>query len=270
MSKSKIDKYYISTLPRQQDRTEENLKLLRLSGIPNFYQKLAQEALKNSWIPIELIERLLQAEINWKENNRIDRWLKQAGFEAQKTLVDFDFSYPKKINKVLIFELASCRFIEEAKNVVFLGQTGVGKTHLATALGIESINKGFEARFLTLRRLGDLIDKIKDSAYELNKLKISLVKPKLLILDEIALNQSTDTLAKFLAELILDRHLKSSTIFTSNKTPRNWVHAFGDKYTTTMAIDRIFEKAEVVNIEGESYRIRDRIQNEQIILDQAA
>lgn len=226
MGKSKINKYYISHLPNQQDRIEENLKLLRLSGMSNFYQPLSEKALKNSWTPFELIERLLQAEVNWNENNRLERWLRQAGFVMNKTLQEFDFSYPKKINKTLIYELASCRFIEKTKDVVFLGQTGVGKTHLAIALGTEAIHKGFETKFITIRKLGNLIDKSKDSAYELSKLRASLVKPRLLILDEIALSEPTESLAKFLAELILDRHLKSSTIFTSNKTFRNWVGAF--------------------------------------------
>lgn len=223
MGKQKINKYILSTKPKQQDRIEENFKFLKLNG---------------------------------------ERWIKQAHFEMDKTLEDFDFSYPTKINKALILELVSCRFIESAVNVAFLGQTGVDKTHLATALGKEAIYHGSDVRFLSLRTLNELIDKASDNPLEIRRLMNALTKPKLLILDEIALFQPNTTLAKFLAELLLNRHLKASNIFTSNKSFSSWSNAFGDMHTSAMVLDRITQRMEIVEIDGPSYRLKDRIGKE--------
>lgn len=262
MGKSRINKYLASSLTRQEARIEENFRALKLNGILASYQHLAQEALEKNWTSLDLIEHLQHAQINWSDATRVDRWLQYAHFEAIKTLEQFDFSYPTKINQKLIYELASCRFIEKAQNVIFLGQTGVGKTHLAIALGVEAINKGFDTRFLSLRSLNELIDKHSDSLVEQRHLMNTLVRPKLLILDEIALFEPNNLLARFLVELLLNRHLKNSTIFTSNKSIGNWTNAFGDQHTSVMVLDRLIQNVVVVEIEGESYRLKDRLQTQ--------
>lgn len=255
MSK-KVNKYRVSTLPRQQDRIEENFNTLLLKGMLARYKRLSQQVIKNNLTPFDLIEYLQHAQINWNESNRLDRWLQSARFETKKTLDEFDFSYPTKINKQLIYDLAACRFIEETKNVIFLGQTGVGKTHLATALGIEATDKGFDTKFFSMRTFSNLVDKISDSLVEQRRLINSLSKIKLLILDEIALSQPNETLAKIITEILLNRHLKTSTIFTSNKSPGSWINVFGDKYTSSMVLDRIIPNAIVEYIEGKSYRLK--------------
>lgn len=259
MGKKKVDKYQISTKPKQEERIEENFKLLKLDGMLASYRRFAKDFFKNNWTPLDLIEKLQQAEANWDEGNRIDRWMQNAKFEINKNLEDFDFSYPIKINKTLVFELVSCRYIENTTNVAFLGPTGVGKTHLASALGHEAIYAGFDVRFLNLRSLNELIDKVSDNPLQLRRLMNALIKPKVLILDEIALFEPNDNLAKFLVELLLNRHLKSSTIFTSNKTFKSWVNAFGDTHTSAMVLDRITQCMEIVEIEGPSYRLKDRL-----------
>lgn len=259
MGKKKVNKYQISTKPRQEERIEENFKLLKLDGMFASYKRLAKDFFQENLTPLDLIEKLQQAEASWDEGNRIDRWIQNARFEINKTLEDFDFSYPTKINKTLVSELASCRYIENSTNVAFLGPTGVGKTHLASALGLEAIYAGFDVRFLSLRSLNELIDKVSDNPLQLRRLMNLLTRPRVLILDEIALFEPNDNLAKFLVELLLNRHLKSSTIFTSNKTFKSWVNAFGDTHTSAMVLDRITQHMEVVDIEGPSYRLKDRI-----------
>ncbi|MBI2334307.1 ATP-binding protein [Candidatus Daviesbacteria bacterium] len=260
MGKKKINKYQISIKPNQEERIEENFRLLKLDGMLASYKRLAKDFFKENLTPSDLIEKLQQAEASWDEGNRVDRWMRNAKFEINKTLQDFDFSYPTKINKTLVFELASCRYLENATNVAFLGPTGVGKTHLASALGREAIYAGLDVRFLSLRSLNEMIDKISDNPLQLRHLMNTLIRPKVLILDEIALFEPNNTLAKFLVELLLNRHLKSSTIFTSNKTFKAWVNAFGDTHTSAMVLDRITQKMEVVDIEGPSYRLKDRIE----------
>lgn len=259
MGKTRINKYQPSTKPKQEDRIEENFKLLKLDGMLASYKRLAKDFFKENLTPLDLIENLQLAEANWDESNRVDRWIQQARFEINKTLKDFDFSYPTKINKTLVFELASCRYIENATNVAFLGPTGVGKTHLASALGHEAIYNGSDVQFLSLRTLNELIDKVSDNPLEQRRLMNKLIRPKVLILDEIALFEPNDRLAKFLVELLLNRHLKSSTIFTSNKSFGSWANAFGDAHTSAMVLDRITQRIEVVDIEGPSYRLKDLI-----------
>lgn len=261
MGKTRINKYQPSTKPKQEDRIEENFKLLKLDGMLASYKRLAKDFFKGNFTPLDLIEKLQQAEASWDEGNRIDRWMKYAKFEINKTLEDFDFSYPTKINKTLVFELASCRYIENATNISFLGPTGVGKTHLASALGREAIYAGSDVRFLSLRGLNELIDKVSDNSLQIRRLMTTLIRSKVLILDEIALFEPNHALAKFLVELLLNRHLKSSTIFTSNKTFKSWVNAFGDTHTSAMVLDRITQRMEIVDIEGPSYRLKARIDN---------
>ncbi len=270
MGKKKINKYQISTKSKQEERIEENFKLLKLDGMLALYKRIAKDFFKENLTPLDLIEKLQQAEASWDEGNRIDRWMQSAKFEINKTLKDFDFSYPTKINKTLIFELASGRYIENAANVAFLGSTGVGKTHLASALGLEAIYAGFDVRFLSLRSLNELIDKVSDNPLKLRRLMNSLIRPKVLILDEIALFEPNEMLAKFLVELLLNRHLKNSTIFTTNKSFKSWGNAFGDIHTSAMVLDRITQRIEVINIEGPSYRLKDRLDKEQIKLYGAA
>lgn len=261
MGQKRINKYQPSNQPNQEDRIKENFKMLKLDGMLASYKRLAKDFFKKNWTPTDLIENLQLAEANWDEGNRVDRWIQQAHFEIKKTLQDFDFSYPTRINKTLIFELASCRYIEDHTNVAFLGPTGVGKTHLASALGREAIYAGFDVRFLSLRSLNELIDKISDNPLKLRHLMNSLIRPKVLILDEVALFEPNGTLAKFLVELLLNRHLKNSTIFTSNKSFKSWENAFGDIHTSAMVLDRITQKMEVIDIEGASYRLKDRLEN---------
>lgn len=262
MGKKKINKYQPSSKPNQEDRIEENFKLLKLDGMLASYKRLTKDFLKNNLTPHDLIEKLQLAEATWDESNRVDRWIQQAHFEINKTLQDFDFSYPTKINKTLVSELASGRYIENTTNVAFLGPTGVGKTHLASALGHEAIYAGFDVRFLSLRSLNELIDKVSDDPLKLRRLMNSLIRPKVLILDEVALFEPNEILAKFLVELLLNRHLKNSTIFTSNKSFKSWGNAFGDIHTSAMVLDRITQRMEVVDIEGPSYRLKDRIDNQ--------
>lgn len=260
MGKKRINKYQPSDKPNQENRIEENFRLLKLNGMLAAYKRLTKDFLKNNWTPHDLIEKLQLAEANWDEGNRVDRWIQQAHFEINKTLEDFEFSYPTKINKTLVFELASCRYIENATNAFFLGPTGVGKTHLASALGREAIYAGFDVRSLSLRSLNEMIDKVSDDPLKLRRLMNSFIRPKLLILDEMALFEPNEVLAKFLVELLLNRHLKNSTIFTSNKSFKSWGNAFGDIHTSAMVLDRITQRMEVISIEGPSWRLRDRLE----------
>lgn len=203
MGKKKVNKYQISIKPKQEERIEENFRLLKLDGMLASYKRLTKDFFTNGWTPFDLIEKLQQAETNWDEGNRVDRWIQNAKFEINKTF-------------------------------------------------------------------NELIDKVSDNPLHLRRLMNLLARPRILILDEIALFEPNDNLAKFLVELLLNRHLKTSTIFTSNKTFKSWGNAFGDTHTSAMVLDRITQHIEIIDIDGPSYRLKDRLSKESLLLSKTA
>jgi len=257
MGKSKVKKYRISRKDTQTGRIEENLKILELKGALAVYKTLADNALREERTPLEFLEQLLESEINLRESNRIERRIKQAQFEFLSTsLQEYNFLWPKRIDRRKVNELSSCRFLENAENVIFLGPTGLGKTHLAQGLALEAIYQGKDARFLPLRHLKALVDKVSDSSYETRKLINFYSRQDLLIIDEVALSTSNKAAVDFINEIVISRHHKRSTIFTSNKTVEAWTDTFGDSHTTAMILDRITEHCHIIKIEGLSYRGR--------------
>jgi len=243
---------------KQSDRIEKALQLLGLEGIRFSYSNLAQKFIKDKSNPYDFLECLLEKQIVWKEENRLQRWLQQAHFPWQKTLKDFDFSFQPSIDKRQVYELASCRFIDKGENVIFLGPPGVGKTHLAISLGLEAIYKGYEVRFLTLDQLIELANRASDGE-KLRRLFSTLVRQRLLILDEMDLYEADSAVSTFLFKLLHQRYEEGSVIFTSNKTFTDWGKLFGSQARAGAILDRITHHSTIITIEGESYRIKDKL-----------
>lgn len=264
MGKSKVNLYQISNSSSQIQRIREVLILLDLEGINSSFETLSKLALKKDSLPLDFLETLLEKEISWKEGNRIERWIQQARFPWKKTLEDFDFSFQPTIDRKQIYEFASCRFIERAENIIFLGPPGVGKTHLAIALGLKAIQKGKGVKFVRLDQLIDLVDKATD-AMSLRRLFGTFMLPNLLIIDEMDFYETNLATGTFLFKLLQQRYEKGSVIFTSNKSFDQWGKIFGSHARTLAIIDRIAHHGEIVNIEGESYRIKDKIKQVQQI-----
>jgi len=256
MSKSKINHYAMSTSINQSERIEEALKMLKLTGILGTYNHLSQFANKKNSTFHEYLESLLEKEILVKEDNRIQHWTQQAKFPFIKTLSDFDFSFQPSIKERDVKELASCRFIDEKHNVLFLGTSGVGKTHLATAIGIEAIKRGYETKFSTLAELISLVQKAeKGEELQKHRLFRQLLNPRLLILDGMDFYNVDEKVSYFLFDLLLQRHEHSSTIFTSNTHYSEWANLFTSKTRAVAVIDRITQYSRIVYIKGKSYRL---------------
>lgn len=256
MGKSKVNIYKLPGSVKQDERIYNALKLLELDGMCSSFDKLTDEAARSSGTYYDFLESLVDCELAWKEESRRNRWLQQAHFPWKKALKNFDFSFQPDIKKQQFQELASCRFIDKAENIVLFGPPGVGKTHLAIALGIEAISKGYEVRFFTLGQLIETIEKVANlEAVELRRLYAVVLRPKVLILDEMDLYETNPTVSTFLFKLLHDRYEKSSTIFTSNKTFKDWENIFGSKERAGSIIDRIVHHCTIINIEGESYRL---------------
>jgi DNA replication protein DnaC len=201
--------------------------------------------------------------MNDREDKRILRWQKQARFPWIKVLDEYDFSYPEKIDKGKVMDLAECRWIDSGGNVIFFGPSGVGKTHLSTALGLEAIKKGYETRFIVMEYLIEIIttalnkDKGQVAGDHRKKLLNMLMNYKLLILDDLAYSHINEDVASFLFLLIRRRHeLNKSTIFTSNEGVDKWEKYFaGDKVRAMAALDRIMEDCVAITIHGQSFRV---------------
>lgn len=233
------------------------LQLLEMQGADASFRKIYARIQKSHGTPQDYFYSVLEKEIIYREENRVLRWVQQAKFPF-KTIAEFDFSFQPSIKQELINEFLSCRFIEQGKNIVFLGQSGVGKTHLSIGLGLEAINRGQETRCLTLDTLIDQVE--KSDATKIPKLLRNLLLPKLLILDDIDFYDTGKNASTFLFKLVKERYDKNlSTILTSNKKLNDWVGLFGDQRRASAAIDRFMGRATIVKITGESYRMKDKV-----------
>lgn len=259
MGKSKVNLYAIPKTTNRNLWIEASLKLLGLEGMKASWENIAEKIIQEKLTPFDFLESLLEIELGYKEDSRLTRWKQKAHFPFIKSLKDFDFSYQPSIDQIKINMLATCRFIERHENVVFFGPPGVGKTHLAVALAMEAIKNGKEPLFWYVKDLIDTIEKINDSLTA-RRLFSSLLRPDLLILDEMDFYEANSSVSTFLFKLLHQRYEKGSTIFTSNKPFTEWSKLFGNQARAGAIIDRITHHRTIININGESYRLkRDKI-----------
>lgn len=263
MSKRKIIVYKMLSSHIQTERIDDTLRQLNLGGMRTSFDKLAQEAIKNNLTFYDYIERLAQQEMDWRNVDQAERRIKAARLPFRKTLEDYDFSFQPSINQQQIYEFASCRFIQKAENIVFLGPEGVGKTHFCAALAQSAIHKGHRVRYYCL---GDLIDEIKKKSegYQRQHLYSTLFNTDLLILDEIGFYNVDEEISTFLFKLLQQRYEKGSVILASQYNFDEWGNLFGNEKRTNAILGRINHHAKIINIDGPSYRLKDRLQKTEI------
>lgn len=238
------------------NRVINNLQKLKLDKMSAYLPAYLDQINKANIPFLEALLTLTEKEIEFQEQRASEFNIKVAGFPFIRTLDDFDFDFQPSINKNEILDLSTLRFIEERKNIFFVGSSGVGKTHIATSIGIEAAKKRISTYFISCH---DLITKLS-SAFSENRLKNSLKtfnKYKLLIIDEIGYLPVDKNGANLFFQLIAKRYEKSSTIITTNQPFSNWAHLFGDSILANAILDRLLHHSYVFNINGDSYRVKD-------------
>lgn len=241
------------------ERLQTALRKLRLSGLSESLDVRLSEAAGNKLSHEEFLELILQDELAVRRDRLIARRVKGAAFRELKPLDDFDFSFNPRIDKKRIFDLATCRFIRETRDVLWLGPPGVGKSFLVQAIGYQAILADFVVYY---RSIFDVVrDFMQDEAFNGHeKILTRYLKPDLLIIDDMGIKELPKKSGEFLFEIIMRRYELRSTMMTSNRPVEDWGKLLRDLPAATAILDRFLHHAEVIEIKGKSYRMKDRLQ----------
>jgi DNA replication protein DnaC len=236
---------------------EQKLKTFRLSGMIESLRVRLKQAKEENLSHAEFLGLLCEDEENTRADNKRRKLYQRAKLPSEKGLEDFEFAFQPSINKREIMELATCQFLDTKTNVFFIGQSGVGKTHLSNALGLQALGNEKTVLFTTV---WNMITRLQQSRADLSyPKKIQMyVKPDLLILDELGYRSLAGTTVEDFYEIISQRHEKRSTIITSNLPVAEWDKIFVHKTLASAIVDRLIQHSRSIEITGESYRFRHR------------
>lgn len=234
-----------------------HLKHLRLSGILETLEARHRQAVEGKWSYIDFLERLLQDEVERRSQKQLHLRLRRATLDTTKSLETFDFSFNPSLNRQQLLALAVGDYIDQKRNVILCGPTGVGKSHLAQALGQEACRRGFQVLFTNAyKMLQHLHGGRADDSLE-RRLKIYL-RPDLLILDDFGLKPLQAPAPSDLYDIINERYERGSILLTSNRPPAEWPGLFGDPLLAAAGIDRLCHQAQIIIIQGDSFRAQAR------------
>jgi DNA replication protein DnaC len=239
------------------DQVVEKCQALKLVHIAECLPELVEEGARDDITPVRFLDLVLERELERKTERRIATSLKLSGLPVGKTLENFDWTFQPRVDRSKLEALATCQYLRDRDNVLFLGPPGVGKSHLAVALGVKAVKNGFSTvHFL----LDDLMHQLKaDAAIPPARLKAKRYwNSSLVIIDEVGFRPLDRLEANLFFRLVSARYEKGSIILTTNKHVRDWPEIFaGDEVLTTAILDRLLHHVHIIHIDGRSYRLRE-------------
>ena len=241
---------------------ETQLRYLKLAYLNRHHEELTADAAKQRWSHAQFLRRIVEAEAQDRQQHALLRRIKAARFPVKKTVDQFQWDWPKQINEAQVRHLFELRFIAERTNAVFCGGVGLGKTHLSIALGYAACQAGHAVLFTTAV---DAINTLlaAQAAHRLDSELKKYLAPALLVLDEVGYLPLDKAGADLLFQIISQRYERGSIIVTTNKAYKHWPAIFNNDAGITSAIlDRLLHRAQTVVVEGKSYRMKDRLPEE--------
>jgi DNA replication protein DnaC len=233
---------------------DHHLKTLKLPTFLREYAKLARQCAAEGQDHVQFLARLVELELIDRERRMIERRIKAAKFPAAKSLDSFDFKAIPGLNKMQVLELARCEWIERRENVIALGPSGTGKTHVALGLGLAACQKGLSVGFTTAAALVHALMEARDER-RLLRVQKQMAGVKLLIIDELGFVPLSNTGAELLFEMISQRYERGATMITSNLPFDEWTEVFGSERLTGALLDRLTHHVNILEMNGESYRL---------------
>ncbi len=232
------------------------LKQLRLGGMAAVLETRLLQAQAQSMAPIDLISCLISDELSRRTNRLLERRQKQAQFrDPQKTLDNFDFTFNKKLNRTLVFDLATAGFIAKHEDALFLGPPGTGKSHLAQAIGLAAIQQGYRVLY---RETHTLLDEIAEATIDGSRKQHMelLATVPLLIIDDLGMRKLPSTAAEDILEIVMRRYERASTLMTSNRPVEDWGKLLGDSAAVSAMLDRLLHHGHVLKCGPRSWRTK--------------
>lgn len=237
------------------------MKSIRLSAMTLKLPVRLQEAAANELSYQEFLQNLIDDELSIRRDRLLNKRLKQAKLPFMKTLDDFDFGFNPSINRPYIKQLATSSFVAKHENILMIGPPGVGKTHLASALSIEAIHKGFSVLYRSI------FDIATDSAKQQGQLINHLLKPDLLVIDELGMKNLNSLANEIILEVIHRRYQTNATVIATNRPIEDWGKIFGDNAMASAILDRFLENVHLIKITGKSYRLKNLKSKDEKMID---